>query len=138
MAGRIGLLAFFCKVLATSCSDADRMDIPVVSVQQLDQMISDGKDVLVIDVRTQPEYVQSRPEFITRQIPYDSLEYRMDELPSDTTSEIYFFCRSGRRSGIATLYLRSKGYVNSFNVEGGIIAWQEAGFPVVSGLPEEE
>jgi len=131
--GRISLLTAICLIFLISCSDDGRMKTPSVSVQQLHQMIADGEEILIIDVRTQAEFDDSRPESITRRIPFDSLEYRMGELPADTTAEIYFFCRSGRRSGIATRFVRSKGYAKAYNVDGGIIAWQEAGYPVVSG-----
>ena len=53
---------------------------------------------------------------------------RVGELPTDGT--LYLMCRSGARSAQATAYLEQQGY-DAVNVDGGIIAWHEAGLPVV-------
>ena len=39
------------------------------------------------------------------------------------------YCRSGQRSLRAPRALKSLGYAEPINVEGGIIAWEEAGYP---------
>lgn len=39
-------------------------------------------------------------------------------------------CRSGNRSGQVTEYLHKQGYENVHNVEGGILAWEQAGYDV--------
>jgi rhodanese-related sulfurtransferase len=47
-------------------------------------------------------------------------------------------CRSGRRSGRATKALREAGFEAATNLTGGMIAWNEAGYPVTVELEEEE
>jgi rhodanese-related sulfurtransferase len=39
-------------------------------------------------------------------------------------------CRSGNRSGQVTQFLKANGFEDVHNMSGGIIAWEEAGFPV--------
>jgi rhodanese-related sulfurtransferase len=39
------------------------------------------------------------------------------------------YCRSGKRSAMATEQLRAAGYT-VYDLEGGITAWKEAGKPV--------
>lgn len=52
-------------------------------------------------------------------------------LNSSNKNETYvFICRSGARSGRATLEAQSKGFTNVYNMEGGMIAWNSANFPV--------
>lgn len=108
-------------------------NIPSVSVYELKDIVKSERKILVIDVRTEPEFIEGHLPFADDLISYDCLKYNMDRIPIDKSSEIYFFCRIGRRSGIATEYLISQGYINVYNVSGGIIAWREAGFKTISG-----
>lgn len=43
---------------------------------------------------------------------------------------IVFICRSGARSGNATLYARELGFTNVFNMTGGMIRWNDFHLPV--------
>lgn len=88
--------------------------------------------MFVIDVRTEPEYRAVRLAFVDVRITHDSIETNLQALPSDKTTLIYSFCRGGVRSDVSTRYLRSIGYVNAYNVTGGMLAWQEKGYPTVS------
>jgi len=44
---------------------------------------------------------------------------------------ILFICRSGARSGVACEKLAALGQAEVVNLTGGMIAWNEAGLPVV-------
>ncbi|MCB0081656.1 MAG: rhodanese-like domain-containing protein [Caldilineaceae bacterium] len=52
----------------------------------------------------------------------------MSEIPTD--KEVIVACRSGNRSSQVVEYLRQQGYDNVHNLQGGILAWQQAGLPV--------
>ncbi len=82
---------------------------------------------VLIDVRERHEYDAVRiPGSIL--IPLAQLPGRLDEIPTDR--DVYVHCRVGARSARAVDYLRAFGRPNSFNVSGGIDAWQHAGLPV--------
>ncbi|NOY88939.1 MAG: rhodanese-like domain-containing protein [FCB group bacterium] len=108
-------------------------DTSSVTVTTLKNIVDSGKDIFLLDVRTMPEYKQAHLSFADLMIPYDSLQFNLSRLPQDKNTEMYIFCRSGRRSRIATDYLYSIGYTRIHNILGGIIAWKKAGYPVVSG-----
>ncbi|HEY4690713.1 MAG TPA: rhodanese-like domain-containing protein [Anaerolineae bacterium] len=61
-------------------------------------------------------------------IPYDETTQRLNELPADKNAKIVLYCRSGRMSAIAAEALVKAGYTNVWNLDGGMIAWEQAGF----------
>jgi rhodanese-related sulfurtransferase len=48
----------------------------------------------------------------------------------DKNKNILFICRSGMRSGKATEQAIKMGFNNVFNMEGGMITWNEHSFPL--------
>jgi rhodanese-related sulfurtransferase len=123
--------ALIASLLAFSgCDDKqDTAKKTTVSPREVYERRADEK-VLIIDVRTPAEFKQERIEQAVNK-PLDSIEKWVNELPKDKT--IYFVCRSGNRSGIAQRIAAQRGYENTYNMEGGMIAWRREGLPVVSG-----
>lgn len=64
-------------------------------------------------------------------IPYDQVEQKIDRFPSDRNAPILLYCRSGRMSTTAAETLVRLGYTNVWHLEGGFIAWERAGFPLI-------
>jgi phage shock protein E len=60
--------------------------------------------------------------------PYNEIEQNLDQLPADKTSKIVLYCSSGRMSEIVADELVSMGYTNVWNLKGGMVDWQQAGF----------
>jgi rhodanese-related sulfurtransferase len=94
------------------------------------QTVADIKDqdgVIVLDVREQWEYDEGHIPGVTL-IPMGEVANRLAEIPTD--KEVIVTCRSGNRSGQITDFLRQQGYDNVHNMEGGILAWEAAGYDV--------
>lgn len=64
-------------------------------------------------------------------VPYDALDENLGKLPADKNAKIVLYCRSDRMSTIAARALVQKGYTNLYNLDGGMVAWESAGLPVV-------
>ncbi|RXA20483.1 rhodanese-like domain-containing protein [Methanosarcina sp. MSH10X1] len=114
-----------------------------ISVQEAKGMVEKG-DVFVLDVRTPDEFNSSHIKGATL-IPVSNasgsnlssnrlLEARIDEVPK---KKILVYCRSGRRSVSASTMLVNAGYSEVYNMAGGINAWIDAGYPVVSSEDKE-
>ncbi|MFC6618427.1 rhodanese-like domain-containing protein [Deinococcus radiophilus] len=86
-----------------------------------------GQDIHIIDVRTPEEFAAGHIEG-AQLLPLGELEGRMAELPKD--GELYVVCRSGSRSAQASELLTQAGR-SVTNVDGGMLAWEAAGLPVV-------
>ena len=56
---------------------------------------------------------------------------RVGDYPADKSTRIVLYCRSGRMSAIVAQELVQAGYTNVWNLEGGMIAWEQAGYEVL-------
>ncbi|OYY92591.1 MAG: sulfurtransferase [Hydrogenophilales bacterium 28-61-23] len=81
----------------------------------------------LIDVRTQGEVVRGVIGGAIH-ISLHLLPLRADEIPKDKPVVIY--CNSGARSAQACAFMAGKGFANTFNLSGGIMAWARSGRPL--------
>ena len=93
-----------------------------IDVTELKKMISDKEDFSLIDVREENEFEADNIDGIL--IPLGEIPSRMNEIPKN--KKVIVHCRSGVRSANAIHFLEQNGYDNLHNLEGGIIAWNQA------------
>lgn len=110
---------------ATSGIDISALP-PAVDVETV-HAIKDDPGVFLLDVREPDEYAAGHIPGITL-IPMGDVPARLAEIPTD--KEVIVTCRSGNRSGQIADYLRAQGFTNVHNMEGGILAWESAGFEI--------
>jgi len=108
--------------------------------QALEEIKAANGDLVLLDIREPHEHAEAHLEGDVLVPPVEVAE-RIDELAPDTSQRLILYCRSGARSARAANLLQEQfGYDNVANVEGGILAWQEAGLPVdeAEGLTSEQ
>ena len=94
---------------------------------ELQQRLSSGEDMLLLDIRTEAEVAQGiLPGAV--HLPMHLLPLRLADLPKDR--DIVLYCRSGARSYHACSYLVQQGYTNVINLRGGIIGWVRGGYQI--------
>lgn len=107
---------------------------PVVEVVNAMEFaaVVDEPDVTVIDVRTPEEFATSRLENAEL---FDIASPDFIEMIStlDASGRYAVYCRSGNRSAVATAAMRDLGFTDVVELGGGILEWESAGYPTVSG-----
>ncbi|MDT9690821.1 rhodanese-like domain-containing protein [Streptomyces sp. P9(2023)] len=89
-------------------------------------------DALVLDVREDDEWTAGHAEGALH-VPMSGFVARFGEVTEAVADgrRAYVMCRVGGRSAQVTQYLVQQG-IDAVNVDGGMIAWDAAGRPVVS------
>lgn len=106
--------------------------IRLVSAEQGAEIQADPpEDLIVLDVRTPEEFAEGHLEgAIMVDFYADNFADQLAELDPDAPYLLY--CRSGNRSGQTQAIMRELGFTDVADVNGGVIAWVEAGLPLVT------
>lgn len=85
-----------------------------------------------LDVREDHEYAKDHAKG-ARHLGRGILERDIESLIPDKQAEIILYCGGGYRSALAAESLQQMGYAKVTSMDGGIKAWQEAGYPMEQG-----
>ena len=110
------------------------MSVQTITPRELEDLRRQGRSVELIDVRTPVEYREVHAD-AARSVPLDGLDPRavMEACNGTKHEPLYLICRSGSRGSQACEVFHAAGFSNVVNVEGGTLAWEQAGLPVVRG-----
>jgi rhodanese-related sulfurtransferase len=101
-----------------------------ISPIELQKLLTGQPDLQLVDVRTPVEFAEVHVS-LAQNIPLDEL--KPDFLSARRNQPVYLLCRSGRRAEKAAGEFSKKGFIQPVVVEGGVLAWIEAGLPVIRG-----
>lgn len=111
-------------------TSASRQEIPQWLPSELKERIGRNgapPEVVLVDVREPHEYEHGHiPK--AQSLPMRLMIQRGRGLPTD--QPIILVCRSGRRSRLAASMLQDLGYTKVYILQGGMLAWEAAGYPV--------
>ncbi|HVG42185.1 MAG TPA: rhodanese-like domain-containing protein [Chitinophagaceae bacterium] len=95
-----------------------------ITVEKLKERMDRGEKINLIDVREPHEYEEAN--LGGKLVPLGKIQtMQVEELEDLKEEEVIIHCRSGKRSMMACLVIDQLGFKDTYNVEGGILAWQE-------------
>jgi rhodanese-related sulfurtransferase len=81
-----------------------------------------------IDVRTPEEYSDGHIDNAIN-IDFNSADFKETINKLDKNAAYLVYCRSGVRSAAASAIMAELGFTDLYNMTGGFLAWQAAGYP---------
>lgn len=123
---------FLLTVLGFACGSglsAQCDTIPVVAdTVEFKTMLTVHPGV-VLDVRTSREFSTGHIKGAVN-IDFRSADFNYRIAQLDTSKTYYLYCEVGGRSRMAAEYMISKGFCRVVTLQGGIVQWKKAGYPV--------
>ncbi len=92
------------------------------------EVFENAANLTLVDVREPSEYaaelghIESAKFIILRTLPENLIS-----IPTD--KPVVFVCRSGGRSAQASSFAQAKGLKNTYNMQGGMILWNQLQLP---------
>jgi phage shock protein E len=117
---------------ATSAEQSSPTGFATITPDDAASVLADAPDDLVIlDVRTPEEFAEGHLDGAVLVDFYDAdFADQLAELDPDVPYVVY--CRSGNRSGQTLPLMQQLGFGSALDIGGGILAWADAGLPVVA------
>jgi glyoxylase-like metal-dependent hydrolase (beta-lactamase superfamily II) len=107
--------------------------VPFMSLEELKARVENGDpDLVILDVRERDAY-EAGHIASAQLLPRGQLELRVNQELPDPTRRILTYCEFGRISTLAAATLRTMGFQRAVALDGGIVAWRAAGYPLASG-----
>lgn len=100
-----------------------------VGTQELVRLVN-KENAVVLDVRERNEFMEGHIVDALN-IPYASLESRLDEISQHKETPIVVACKMGQHSGAAGTLLQKNGFTNVTRLTGGYAEWRAQNLPVV-------
>lgn len=88
--------------------------------------------VTIIDVRTISEYSAGHLQGAVN-MDVEGMTFANDILDLDKTKTYAVYCASGARSYKAATMMSDAGFTDVYDLDGGVMMWQAAGLPLVTG-----
>ena len=97
--------------------------------QELVRLVN-KEEAIVLDVRDRTEFMAGHIVDAIN-IPYASLESRVDELAKHKEKPVVIACKMGQHSGAAGTLLQKNGFTNVTRLTGGYAEWRAQNLPMV-------
>ena len=117
-------IIFFSSLLIMfiACHQYD-VDVHNLSVNQFEKQMRALLNHCIIDVRTPEEYKEGHIHNAIN-INVDNADFETQIQKLNKNKSFLVYCRSGRRSNNAIQKMIKLGFYKVYNLDGGIIAWQ--------------
>ncbi len=95
-----------------------------ISIEEVKNRLDAGEKINLVDVREPHEHADFNIGGLL--LPLGKVQtMQVDDIEDLKNEEVICYCRSGNRSGQASLILETMGFTNIKNLTGGMLAWQD-------------
>lgn len=115
-------------MLAWHMSGRESSSVDTISVHELCGILDSGKDLWILDVRSDGELEEDGEIEDAHHIHITHIMENLEEIPKD--ENVYIFCGSGLRSMIAASLLKREGWKDLSVILGGLAGWSSTTCPV--------
>lgn len=110
------VLVVLLPLFLCGCNDTEKLEVKKVTCEQKDEVLNDNKNAIFIDVRTEEEYKEGHLKDAIN-IPHEKVVEVLSTYGTiDFDTPIVVYCKSGGRSGMASLDLINAGYKNVYDL----------------------
>ena len=92
--------------------------------------VIDTKDAVLLDIRSTQEIESQDAIDGALVMEHGKVPFNIVKKIHDANTPFFVICEKGGRSALIAQQLQEMGYKDVHHIEGGIIAWKEAGLPV--------
>jgi thioredoxin 1 len=128
MKPRFLISGIFMLSLAVGCSQGQNK--ATLAPQKFADKITQSTDGTVVDVRTPEEYAEGHLTN-AKNFDWNGDHFEHQIMALDKSKPVFVYCLKGGRSASAASKMRSIGFKEVYELDGGIAKWQEAKLPVV-------
>jgi rhodanese-related sulfurtransferase len=116
-------------LLLVACSCAKQQEgISVVDSNKFEEQMKEPTSQIV-DVRTSEEYAEGHiANAVNMDVNSDDFESKIATL--DKEKPVMVYCKAGGRSAKAAAILRDNGFKQVYDLDGGMIGWNDAKKPI--------
>ncbi len=126
-------LLLFLLLVLVACAQAPQKEVKFENLDphRVSELLEkkDEMGLFVLNVHTPYEGKLDKTDAIIED--WENVAAHTDQLPKDKSTPILVYCRTGRMSSSAVDQLKALGYTNLYHLNGGMKAWDAAGFPVI-------
>jgi thioredoxin 1 len=131
-------------LLFFACSSAQQGKRELLSPTDFSKQLAEAKEAIVLDVRTPGEFAGGALAN-ARNVDWNGDNFDKEVAGLDKSKPLFVYCLSGGRSSSAAASLRKAGFARVVELDGGIMAWRNAGLPLgnagaakVKGMTQKE
>ena len=102
--------------------------VPEIDATELNARLAGDHPLTIVDVRSGAEWRRSHIRGAVN-VPIHELKQRLASLQLDAQQPIVAICLSAHRSIPAVRLLRARGFENTVQLKGGMLAWWNKNYP---------
>ena len=126
---KIKFISFIILVIGLSCSGVRSQNVNAsLPAIEFAERIKQLPSAQIIDVRTAQEFSKGHLQR-ARNIDWNANDFQTRLSGLEKSKPVFVYCQSGGRSAAAAAHMRSVGFGEVYDLQGGIMKWREAKLP---------